>query len=208
MTQTPSGIQKAIQTGFENAVYLCLDEMKTEPKRILHIGGCRQRWFLQHIALLFPAAEIHALDTDADIVQKTKEDICCRFQFMVSDTEKMPYPNDYFDLTLGHGLLPLVKDLEKTMDEISRITQGYFFYTSTHRLGWQLLNALPGVDMKSEGADPSPIKLNDLYRYLNRHGKTRYQVASFPWDLKMAVMKPIREERLILSNTEPEVQPV
>ncbi len=81
-------------------------------------GG--QRLILSDLALyMVGAARSGLLDETQD------------FHFALLDSQKIPFPDDSFDMVIALGLLDLVPDRAKTLDEIQRVLKpGGLFYTS------------------------------------------------------------------------------
>lgn len=201
--ETPfTGFSAMFHTAFRNAFKIAFDEILEEPKRILMIGGCRQREFARYLGFLLPVAEIYVLDYDKEEVVRAKEEVCCRFQFVHSTVEKMPFENDFFDLTIGHHIFEYVTDWEASMSEIARVTTANLLLTQPRPRLWGWANRLPGVaaSFKKQGLSmpERPVSRNDLFTHLNRYAKIKAQLAPMPWEMFMTAMKPGRVHRTLL----------
>lgn len=201
--ETSGFLPRLLNVGFKNALHIAFDELLAEPKRILMIGGCRQREFAKYLAFLLPATDIYVLDPDAKEVADAQAEICCRFKFVHASLEDLPFESDFFDLTLAHHLFQYVSDWEPAMAEIGRVSRSHFLFTAPRPNLWRTLTLLPGVKnaFKSEGlAVPKAPEWSQVLTYLNRYGKIRAQMAPWPWNMYMVAMKPIKEERTILEQ--------
>lgn len=199
--QKVSWLSGMIHTAFWNGIKLCFDQIEHPPKRILHIGGTRQRDLAQYLALLLPEADIVVLDTDEHQTQKAKEEVCCRFHFVTAALEELPFKDDMFDLTLGHHVFEYAQDWEAAMAEIGRVTTGNFLATVHMPWMWQMLSAFPFFQqaMQQQGlARPNRFEMNTFLAHLNRYSKIKTLIEPWPWRFYMTKMRPVREKTLIL----------
>jgi len=193
-----------LKSSLFNTLDVCFDDVYREPKKILIVGGCRQMDLAQHIALLLPAADITLVDPDEAVTQKAKEEICCRFKFVTSPLEALPFEADEFDLTIAHNFMAYPQEWTKALSEIGRVTCGNLFL-STHRpLLWSIARRFHSIcrAMTELGFTP-PRQLPetfDLLTHLHLYAKIKTKLAPFPWTVYMAKMRPDRQERLTLAS--------
>ena len=200
----PSWAANLLKSSFYNALDLCFDDVKAEPKRILMIGGCRQRDFAQYIALVLPGSEIVLVDPDAEEARKAKEEICCRFKFIDASLEALPFEDDAFDLTFAHNLLEFTEYWPQALSEIARVTTGNFLMTVHNPAQWTVGKLLPGMKEALAATGVTlPATLPDRHDLMTRlwhHGRVTTKLAPFPWTFLMMTMNPVREERLRLAD--------
>jgi SAM-dependent methyltransferase len=192
-----------LKSSLFNTLDVCFDDVYREPKKILIVGGCRQMDLSQHIALMLPAAEIFLVDPDEAIVQKAQEEICCRFKFITSPLEQLPFEANTFDLTLAHNFFAYPDRWQDALSELGRVTQGNLFLTLHRPILWSLAKRLSSfkVAMKELGIE-IPTKLPAKFEFLTHlrlYAKVKTLLPTFPWTVYMTEMRPIREERLVLS---------
>ncbi len=191
--------------GFYNALSLCLDELREEPKKILVVGGARQVELSRYLAFLFPASQISVLDTDAEATLKAMESIHCRLRFFTSDIESTLFPDRHFDLVIAHHVFEYVKDWGKGVDELSRITKTAVIWTTLRAQLWQgltrfdpkLLAWMPTQGLTLPLYQPDR---NAILREVIRVGRVQTQVNPWPWQMWMMTLKADREERLVLTR--------
>lgn len=187
-----------------NTLDLCFDDVYREPKRILIVGGCRQLPLAQHLALLLPASDITLVDTDETVVQQAKEAICCRFRFVTAPLEALPFEPDAFDLTIAHNLPAYSADWKESLSELGRVTERNLL-VSIHRSGlWSLANRFGGFRNAMRALGTPDVSARPPARYewlthLNLYARVKTRLSPFPWTVYMTEMRPIREERLVLS---------
>ncbi len=194
-----------MRSSFYNALDLSFDEVMREPKRILMIGGCRQRDFAQHIALILPGSEIVLVDPDPLETQKAKEEICCRFKFIDAPLEALPFEADSFDLTFGHNMLAYAQDWQKALSEVGRVTSENFFFSFHQPVTWSIAKRFPhmAAALKEMGIDQLPQQVpdtNDLLTQIRLYATPKTRFKPFPWNVWMSTMHPIREEKLVLAS--------
>lgn len=192
MVPIKKGPPALIQTGFYNAFKLAFDEIYEEPKRILMIGGCRQREFSRFLGFLLPATEIVVLDTDQGEMERAKEEVCCRFTFSHSAVEALPFEDGCFDLTLGHHVMEYVQDWPKAVSEMSRVTRKNLLLTHPGALAWKVFQAMPGVkrDFAQSGlALPEPIlSKNEWLAPLKAVSEVKSHTNPMPWEMVLTQM--------------------
>lgn len=199
-----SALTRFFRASLLNTLDVCFDDVYQEPKKILIIGGCRQRDLAQHIALLLPAADIVLVDPDEAEARKAEKEICCRFKFVAAPLEAMPFDNEAFDLTIAHNVFAYMADWNQALGEICRVT-GKNLLLSHHRpLLWKLASRLNGFEgaMRELGTADIPDALPEKFDWLTRlylYAKIKTKLAPFPWAVYMAQMKPRWDEKLTLS---------
>lgn len=200
-----TGLARVLEKTFYNAMDVCFDEVMAEPKRMLIVGGCRQRNLAQYLALLLPATEIVLVDPDEREAQKAQEEICCRFKFVAAPLEALPFEDNAFDLTIAHNFLAYPQaDWKKAVDELGRVTSANLLISHQRPLIWNVAKNLPGVRkaLAAQGLVP-PEKLPERYEFRSRlymYSRVKTCLAPFPWTVYMAAMKPVKEEKLVLAS--------
>lgn len=186
-----------------NTLDICFDDVYKEPKTILIVGGCRQMDLSQHIALLLPAAEITLVDPDEAVVAKAKEEVCCRFKFVPSSLEALPFEREYFDLTIAHNFMAYPSDWKVALAEVGRVTNGNLFISQHRPLLWKLASKLGVVrsGMESLGIE-MPEHLPEQFDFMTAlydFAKVKTKLAPFPWTTYMTAVRPRWEEKMVLS---------
>jgi len=186
-----------------NTLDICFDDVYSEPKTILIVGGCRQMDLSQHIALLLPAAEITLVDPDEAVVAKAKEEVCCRFKFVPSSLEALPFEREYFDLTIAHNFLAYPDDWQTALAEVGRVTKGNLFISHHRPVLWGLAKKIGVLNqaMQSLGIE-TPERLPEAFEFMSglyEFAKVKTKLSPFPWTTYMAAMRPRWEEKLVLS---------
>lgn len=202
-TQVTSWWGKLFKSGLVNTLDVCFDDVYQEPKSILIVGGCRQRVLAQYIALLLPAADIVLVDTCPDEVRRAEEEICCRFKFVTTPLERLPFESESFDLTLAHNFFAYPQtSWEQALSELSRVTRRNLFISVHRPLLWSLMRRVGGVigGLRELGLvlpETLPRRF-DVLTHVRRYTKIKTMVAPLPWTVWMTEMKPLREEKLVL----------
>lgn len=193
--------QRLFKASLWNTLDICFDDVLSEPKKILIVGGCRQMDLSQRLALLLPAADITLVDPDEAIAQKAKEEVCCRFKFIAAPLEQLPFEASQFDLTIAHNFLAYPQqNWRRALSELGRVT-GKNLFLSVHRPWlWSALRALPGAcyGMNALGVQMPqtlPEKF-ELLMHLHLYAKIKSKLAPLPWTVYMTEMRPDKEEKL------------
>lgn len=183
-----SAWHRLLENSLHNTLDIAFDEVRKEPKKILMVGGCRQRDFARHIALLLPAADISLVDPDAEQARLAKEEVCCRFKFITTPTEAMPFDNGQFDLVIAHNLPEFCDDWQAALAEIRRVTsndQGNVMISLPRKAFWNSLSWLPGLKaaLAKTGTTltgPS-LKPENVICFLGKTAPIHLKTNPFPW---------------------------
>lgn len=200
-------VAKACQTAFLNALTLCFDEFRQEPKRILVVGGARQQALAQTLALVLPSADITLVDPDADTVARAQAEICCRFTFVHAPLEALPFDNGQFDVVIAHNVLPLVGNWDQAAKELGRVSTDWLIISRVRPKLAKLLGMTPS---RLEGTDPANNRLdrNVFIQSLWDHvGKAKLQLDPWPWHVWLIKHKPVSIKQTCLLPQKKE-QPV
>lgn len=197
------GLARLLETTLYNALDVCFDEVMAEPRKMLIVGGCRQRNLAQHLALLLPGTDMVLVDPEARVVQKAQEEICCRFKFVHAPLEALPFDTDEFDVTIAHNFLAYPEHWESAVDELGRVTRANLLISHQRPLLWALTRWLGPFEkaLKAQGVE-LPRKLPPKFELLNRLYRTsrvKTCIAPYPFTVYMTAMNPVKEERLVLA---------
>lgn len=155
---------------------------KIEPKQILDLG-CGTGHISQALADHYPKASITALDIAQEMVKMTRERIKQpgfrlwnrpRHQFLVADTESLPFADNSFDLIASNLTFQWCADLPHLFTEIQRVLApgGLLLFTTLGpdtlkelRASWQAVDSTIHVnsfaDMHDVGDAMLSGKLSD-----------------------------------------------
>jgi SAM-dependent methyltransferase len=186
-------IARAIESSFYNAMELCFAELSIEPKRILLVGGCRQRDFARRLGFLLPFCKIVALDPDKAVVEAAEKEVACRFRFEHEPLSKLPYNDDGFDFTIVHNLAEFTEHPKRAVDEIARVTKHHVLMSHHRPFAWFLMKGLASTKaaMKQLGCTiPERDTTNEWEQALYAVAETQLKVAPLPWVMHMAKVKP------------------
>ncbi len=200
-------IPRVLNTGFRNALHIAFDELLREPKRILMIGGCRQRDVAKYLAFLLPSTDIYVLDPELAEVERAQAEICCRFKFTHGEVEALPFEAGFFDLVLGHHAVQYVKNWDLAMAEMARVSASHVLLTTPRPVSWMVAKRLPGTDEAfvrdglalPKGA-PGAAK---LWAQLERYAEIQVRVSPWPWQMVMAAVAQPAQEAVLAESQEP-----
>jgi SAM-dependent methyltransferase len=203
VSQPETWMAKWMKASLFNTLDLCFDHVYQEPKSILIVGGCRQVSLAQHIALLLPSAEITLVDPCPDIAQRAKAEICCRFKFIDSPLEALPFENNAFDLTLAHNYFAYPAVWQQGFAELYRVTRTNVFFSINQPFVWWLMGALMGgqATLDTLGIQlPGQLPENDdLMKMLAPMAKISAKWSPLPWKCYMTQVKPAWNPKTVLS---------
>ncbi len=127
--------------------------------------GCGTGFFLLNLKLAGVLDEGHVTDLSPGMVEVAKRNathLGFDLEGRVADAETLPYPDDSFDLVIGHAVLHHIPDLDQAMAEVLRVLKpggrfvfageptdkGDFVARKLSQLTWNAakrLTRLPGV---------------------------------------------------------------
>ncbi|SDJ29355.1 Methyltransferase domain-containing protein [Frankineae bacterium MT45] len=86
--------------------------------------GCGTGFFLLNLKLAGVIEEGHVTDLSpgmVEVAQRNARSLGFEVQGRVADAERLPYPDDTFDLVVGHAVLHHIPDLDLAFGEILRV---------------------------------------------------------------------------------------
>jgi ubiquinone/menaquinone biosynthesis C-methylase UbiE len=112
-----------------------LSQIDPSSNNLLDVG-CGRGYFLNRVKALFPDLALYG----CDLYHHLK---CENYHYNKANIEKLPYPNDHFDIVCCSHTLEHIIDLKQAISELLRITrkkliivvprQRYYYYTlDTH----------------------------------------------------------------------------
>ena len=196
--------RRAFEASLWNTLDVCFDDIRSEPQKILILGGCRQLDLSRRLALLLPAADITLVDPDARIAQKAREEVCCRFKFIAAPMERLPFETAAFDLTIAHNFLAYPgSNWRQALSEAARVTRRHLLLSMHRPRLWRLLRLFPGADQGMQAMGVTiPERLPETFEFLTHlyvYARIQTRLAPFPWTVYMTrISEERREEKLTL----------
>jgi SAM-dependent methyltransferase len=198
---------QGLEYGLYQSQALCLEKIKTPPRRIVIIGGCRQRQLAEYLAFRYPDSKIALLDPDLAQVAQAKADIHCRFHFMHASPEQLPLPDDSVDLVIAHQLMDYVTDWSAASLELARITKGHLLLSLALPMRQRLIGCLPHtrdwlalngfIQQAPLRTTPTP-DWNATLKGVLSHGRVLKYIEPMPWRMILVEQHPVKEDRLVL----------
>jgi ubiquinone/menaquinone biosynthesis C-methylase UbiE len=111
----------------------------------LLVLGCGSGYLLLDFALAGKAKEIYGMDISSgmiDICRQHAEELGLTINLQVGDAENLQYPDNYFDMVIGHAVLHHIPDVQKVFNGIYRVLKpnGLCFFTEPSKTGsWIIL---------------------------------------------------------------------
>lgn len=144
---------RLIRQGFYNALEVCFNQLQSEPKHILVLGGCRQIDMARRLGFLLPYSKITVVDPEQAIVAQAEDAIRCRFDFVHDDAATLAkFSDNSMDLVLAHNLDELSNSNSTAQAMVSALqrvvrSDGGAVMVSTSRAGmaWPWVQHWPGV---------------------------------------------------------------
>lgn len=156
-------LARQIAHSWYNALQIAFEQLPTEPKKILHIGGCRQRDMARRIGFILPFAKITVLDSNQAIVDTAEEDIHCRFIFTQSNLPWLDAVDTHSqDLVLIPDIADDTSNPNALIAECERVLKPGGHIIIGQRIGWlnyllRLVSdkALSIIEMPAKATYPS-----------------------------------------------------
>ncbi len=188
-------LARQLAGGFYTALQLCFEQLTTEPKLIVHIGGCQQADLARRLGFLLPFAGITVTDTDAEVVRVTEEAIHCRLGFEQAALPTLPMATDSTDVVLlpnmGQATLA-ADDWPALVTECRRVLRpGGALIVSTYRpVVGGVINAMPGGKQTTELLQMSPVHApmpwQQLLATAKQYGGTvQLELRPLPWHMAL-----------------------
>lgn len=95
------------------------------PNRVLDVG-CGPGISAFVLEEQHPEADVVGLDVAKKMIRRaqvTAEEESSAVDFLVGNAERLPFPDDHFDLVTGHSFLYLLEDRRRVLNDISRVLE-------------------------------------------------------------------------------------
>jgi ubiquinone/menaquinone biosynthesis C-methylase UbiE len=127
--------------------------------------------------------QVFAIDIDRDHIKMAYENYPFA-NFNVADAHDLPFPTTSFDLVICCETLEHLKDPQRAIKEIQRVTKKYCILTVPNEPVWRLLNLVRGSYIRDFGNTPSHINhwgKNSFMKLISQHFEILGQIRFFPW---------------------------
>lgn len=152
-------LARQLTKSWYNALQIAFEQLPTEPKRILHIGGCRQRDMARRLGFILPFAKITVVDADPAVVAQAEADIHCRFTFQQAG---LPQLADIADNAMDLVIIPDVTDdtddANRLLAECRRVVKAGGHVLVGQRVNWlnRLLHLFDPASLRILEMPPHP----------------------------------------------------
>lgn len=195
------GLGRWALAGFYNALEAALDELPfNQPRRILVLGGCRQRDLARRLGFMIPLSQIVVFDPEEARAEEAKAIIKCRFDFRHGALDALPFADGHFDWVLAHDWAAYLNNTQSpqaVLSELARVSRQVLVLSQRRRVLWSLAARLPGVQtawqaMGFETTPVIPLIHAGACNAVSQHcSETPWQVhrrvPAWPWDMQTLV---------------------
>lgn len=169
-------LSRVVHKAYFNSLNYCLRELGWVPQSILEVGF-GDGSMLGYVAKMFHSAEVSGVEFDARIIEKAKEHVCCRVEFLeLSDTDVLPFESGKFDLVVSHGFLGQSQQPRHWIGEMARVSAEALIVSAPTPRGYRWLRRIPGAGQTCFLGNPvfalrnQPIDSKTLQNWLNEVG--------------------------------------
>lgn len=173
-------IQRLLIKNFLNKVSEIIEEIDVQ--NILD-AGCGEGFITRLILDKKPNLKITGLDINKNVFEKFKEK-APEAKFILGDICDLPFPNNQFDLIIALEVLEHVKDFEKAISELKRVTKKYCLISVPYEPYFRIGNFLREKNFKLLGADPDHCNFWNkkiFSNLINNYFKILKIKTPFPW---------------------------
>jgi len=195
------GLGRWVVSGFYNAFETALDELPfNQPRRILVLGGCRQRDLARRLGFMIPLSQIVVFDPEESRAEEAKAIIKCRFDFRHGELDALPFADGHFDWVLAHdwaAYINITQSPQAVLAELARVSRQVLVLSQRRPLLWSLAARLPGVKkawqaMGFETTSVLPAIHSGVGNTVSQQlSETPWQehrlVPAWPWDMQTLV---------------------
>lgn len=156
----------------------------TQAKRVLDIG-CGEGYLLCFLDTHIKNWQLDAIDINEEALCKAKEKVLSA-NLSVQDIYNCSYPDGVFDLVICSEVLEHLKNPERVLKEINRLTKRWAILSVPHEPFFALSNFLAGKDILRLGNNRGHCNRWTARSFVNLVGKY-FEVCSFvnpfPWTI-------------------------
>lgn len=155
---------------------------RINPGNILDVG-CGTGYITKRIAKINP--NLIAVDTDAKRIKMAREFTNNQIDFRVIEPDKLPFPDNSFDLVTCLEVLEHIPQYESFIKELKRVSRKYVLITVPNEPFFRLANLLRGKHISTLGNVPDHINhfsKNSIVRILKKYFKIKKaKISAFLW---------------------------
>ncbi len=169
-----------------------LDKLKdlsfyVSPKTILD-AGCGEGFtieFLNKSPKLLKKLKFYGIDSSERTISRAKE-IVPFADLKVGNVYNLPYPDSFFDLVICSEVLEHLKDPEKALLEVGRVSKKYLLLSVPNEPWFMISSLFSGQNILRLGKHPEHINfwnVNDFIELVKKYFTILKVITSFPWVL-------------------------
>jgi len=163
-----------------------LSSINANIQTILDVG-CGEGILPRQLRIVWPSALFHGLDIDSNLLKVALE-IVPKFECMVGSIYNLPITSSAYNLVICTEVLEHLDNPDLALSEITRIGNGYFFFSVPNEPLWRLSNMARGAYWDHWGNSPGHINhwsSHQFKKFLSKHSTILNVKRSFPWILTL-----------------------
>lgn len=176
-------LQRILVDRFQDAV--AAEVKKLKPESLLSVG-CGEGFDLRHIMSFFRPKRIVGVDFDNSALRYARMQLP-KVVFKKADATKLPFKDREFDLVLALEVIEHIKEFEKALDEIKRVTKKFALITVPWEPWFSVLGLLRGKYIKRLGRHPEHVNAWGKKAFLQTLKERDLEIKKykiiFPWQM-------------------------
>lgn len=142
-------IQKYLVNNFLKTLFLCIDNLKI--KKVLD-AGCGEGFVLSEFKKRKIGDYLEGIDFSEEALNTGKK-LFPYLSLKKGDIYNMPYENNTFDIVICTEVMEHLKEPEKVMDEVVRVSKKYCLFSVPNEPLFMISNLLRGKNISMLGND-------------------------------------------------------
>lgn len=179
--QSKNPLQRFLIKNFNKSLISLIEPLS--PKTILDVG-CGEGFILNELTLKHVGQKIEGVDNSKTALSLGKK-LFPRLSLKYADIYHLPYQNNSFDLVVCLEVLEHLKNPEKALDEILRVSKGSVIISVPNEPFFRISNLLRGKNLARWGNDTQHINHwnpSSFKEFLKKQGVSSRQIKfPFPW---------------------------
>lgn len=157
---------------------------QTGARTVLDVG-CGEGFTIHYLRNLFREVQFSGIDVNADAINQAKKTNPFA-DFKVGSIFDLPYPGSSFDLVICSEVLEHLKEPEKALKELGRVSNKYLLLSVPNEPWFRISSFLSGKYLKTRGNHPEHIQnwnKKEFISLVQKQFPIITGITSFPWTM-------------------------
>jgi len=181
--QNPNPLQRWLIARFLSTVTGLVEGLRS--RQVLDVG-CAEGFVSAHLAQGFREGVLFAgVDVDQASLLRGRR-LLPPMHRGVGDAQRLPFPDDRFDLVICNEVLEHLDSPEVALRELKRVACSHLLLSVPHEPWFRTMNAMRGKHLREWGNDPEHVQqwtARQFAEFVGQELRVERRASSLPWTI-------------------------